>query len=70
MNGRCTYAACIHCFIYRFLVLFVSRVNGQLAVSRAFGDFNFKFSKEESEGFGGTRSKIYTLYPTSINEEL
>ena len=49
-------------------VLFADRVNGQLAVSRAFGDLNFKFSKEESEMGGGSKELLqrgYVLAPAT-----
>ena len=39
----------------------MNRVNGQLAVSRAFGDVNFKFSKEESGG-GGAEKPLNQRY--------
>jgi hypothetical protein len=46
----------------------LSRVNGQLAVSRAFGDVNFKFSKEESGGGGAEKplaERDYVVAPTT-----
>ena len=39
----------------------LNRVNGQLAVSRAFGDVNFKYSKEESGG-GGAEKPLNQRY--------
>ena len=63
LNGR--QAACSY---NRLPVSFLSRVNGQLAVSRAFGDVNFKFSKEESCGGGGDKAlaeRDYVLAPAS-----
>jgi hypothetical protein len=46
----------------------MDRVNGQLAVSRAFGDLNFKFSKEESDMGGGSKElpqRDYVLAPAT-----